>query len=375
VARAFGRILSTIWDDQDFLDLDPEAQRLYMFLVSQPNLNHAGLLPLTIRRWASRARKLTAKQVRQSLTDLDAAGFLVVDEDTEEVLVRSFVRRDEVYKQPRVMGAAVSGAMEISSRRLRRSLLAEMYRLPLDELSDEPTKLRNGTEAPSIKAQVEGHIGELMRAFSEPSGPPFGGGSPTPSAPPSGSPSPGVSEGLPEGGAEGDWGTRAPARGPFPLSLSPVPYPNTSSRPESEPDAEPAEARAKPDRNAERPDVDALCNRLVELMIANECKPPEIKKAWRDAARLLLDADGREYAKAMALLDWCQKHHFWRTNILSMPTFRRQYEQMRLQALAEWERGQGATVLPFRGRPADELGGDAHMERYLARVASRKAEA
>lgn len=345
MARAFGRILSSIWDDQDFLDLDAEAQRLFCFLVSQKNLNHAGLIPLTLRRWASKAKRLTAKQVRQSLNDLDTAGFIVMDEDTEEVLVRSFVRRDEVYKQPRVMGAAVSGALEISSMRLRRALVAEMHRLPLDELSDEPTKLRNGADAPSIRAQVRGHIDTLLKAFEEPSPTPSGGGSPTPSGPPSESPSDTPEEGVGEGDAEGDWGTRAPARGPYPLSLSPVPYPNdnhSSSPTAAPPGDQETVAVSKPERHEEpgapRPDVDALCTRLVELMVANGCKPPEITKAWRDSARLLLDRDGRDFDKAIALLEWSQAHPFWHTNILSMPTFRKQYERMRLQALAEWER-------------------------------------
>lgn len=328
MARAFGRILSSIWDDQDFLGLDAEAQRLYCFLVSQKNLNHAGLIPLTVRRWASKAKRLTAKQVRQSLSDLDAGGFIVMDEDTEEVLVRSFVRRDEVYKQPRVMGAAVAGALEMSSGRLRRALVAEMHRLPLDELSDEPTKLRNGGDAPSIRAQVRGHIDTLLKAFEEPSPPPSGGGSPSPSPTPSG----GGSDGPADGGPEGDWGTHAPARGPYPLSLSPVPYPNDDHS--SSPTAAPPGDQASP----RRADVDALCTRLVELMVANGCKPPVITEQWRTAARLLLDRDGRELDKAMALLDWCQADEFWKTNILSLPKFRKQYEQLRLKALAEWER-------------------------------------
>ena len=298
MARAFGRILSSIWDDQDFLDLDAEAQRLYMFLVSQPNLNHAGLLPLTVRRWAAKAKRLTAKQLRQSLADLDAAGFLVVDEDTEEVLVRSFVRRDEVYKQPRVMGAAVSGALEISSRRLRRALLAEMYRLPLDELNDEPIKLRNGAVAPSIKEQVTGHIDTLMKAFSEPSGPssepPSGGGSPTPSAPPSGSPSETPAEGDPEG----DWGTRAHARDPLPLPLplSPTPVPPSAGRGAPAPGAPlravPDEPTAQVilgeylDRCAKRPPgaVIGQVGKLIKAMLAEGIDPDDVRRgmaAWK----------------------------------------------------------------------------------------------
>lgn len=151
--------------------------------------------------------------------------------------------------------------------------------------------------------------------------------------------------------------------------------PKTSSSP-APPDDEQTdpEATAKPPKNTagERADVDALCNRLAELMIANECKPPTITQAWRDAARLMLDRDGRDFDKAMRLLEWCQADNFWKSNIHSMPKFRAQYDRLRQRANSEWEKALGATVLPFR-RPADDTGTDAHMERYLARVAARKA--
>jgi len=86
-----------------------------------------------------------------------------------------------------------------------------------------------------------------------------------------------------------------------------------------------------------RADVNALCQRLAELMIANECKPPTISQHWRDEARRMLDIDGRDFDKAMHLLDWSQQNKFWRKNILSMPKFREKYDQLRLDALAEWE--------------------------------------
>jgi hypothetical protein len=106
----------------------------------------------------------------------------------------------------------------------------------------------------------------------------------------------------------------------------------------------------KVDRNTGRTDVDALCQRLAELVIANGCKPPKISKVWKDAARLMLDRDHREFDKAMRLIEWSQANEFWRTNIQSMPTFREKYDRLRLQANTEWERNQGGTVVPFRPR-------------------------
>lgn len=94
---------------------------------------------------------------------------------------------------------------------------------------------------------------------------------------------------------------------------------------------------ATPPRSSEsseppRADVDALCERLVDRMIDNGSKPPTITTAWRREARLLLDKDGRDLDKALRLIDWCQQDSFWRANIHSMATFRRQYDALRLKA-------------------------------------------
>jgi DNA-binding transcriptional ArsR family regulator len=86
-----------------------------------------------------------------------------------------------------------------------------------------------------------------------------------------------------------------------------------------------------------RLDVEDLCQRLAWLIEANGSKTPPITQRWRDAARLMLDRDHRDYAKAKALIEWCQADEFWRSNIMSMPTFREKYDQLRLQALRDWE--------------------------------------
>jgi hypothetical protein len=221
MARGHGRILTPIWEDADFLALTQEQQRLYLFLISQPNLNHAGLLPLTLRRWARKACGLTSAELEKHLTALADARFIVIDEDTEELLIRSFVRNDGVWRMPKVMGAMVSGAMEISSTALRAALLAEMDRIPLDELSDEPTKIRD-REGPSIRRQVADHIETLRKAFGAPLPDPTRGGS----APPCETPSRTPSDTPDEGGREGS--TRGRARASHARTPAPTPTPNPS---------------------------------------------------------------------------------------------------------------------------------------------------
>jgi hypothetical protein len=237
MARAHGRVLSSIWEDEDFIALPQEQQRLYLFLISQPNLNHAGLLPVTLKRWARKAAGLTSSELDAQLRALDEARFVVLDDDTEELLIRSFVRNDAVWKQPRVMGAMVSGAMEIESPKLRLALLAEMDRLPLDELSVEPVKTKDGRTYPSIREQVAEHVEALRKVLHTPSergsGTPSKTPSVSPSAPPSETPS------VPE--SETDTEHNSPTS----ENTSNDPLPEPPREGDSEGDTEPPYARGR----------------------------------------------------------------------------------------------------------------------------------
>lgn len=145
-------------------------------------------------------------------------------------------------------------------------------------------------------------------------------------------------------------------------------------------DAAPAKKPGRPKKpKVDRPDVDALCNRLVELMDKRGCRTPNITDRWRDAARLLLDNDRIKgvpirFEKAMEVLEWSQVDDFWNNNIHSMPTFREKFDKLHGKALTNWRKAHpwadladdeinlspfadnpdgldGATILPFQ-RPA-----------------------
>ena len=107
-----------------------------------------------------------------------------------------------------------------------------------------------------------------------------------------------------------------------------------------------------------RPDVERLCQHLADRIEANGCKRPAIGKKWRDAARLMIDRDGRTEQQITAAINWCQDSEFWRANILSMPKLREKYDQLRMQAVRK----------PGTSRQAetDELFGAA-MKRAIAK--------
>ncbi len=135
MARAAARILTSIWHDEAFLRLDARAQWLYLLLLSQPDLNHLGVLTLAVGRWASRARGTTEADVEKALAALEEAEFVVVDRAAHQLLIRTFIRHDGVYKQPNVLRAAKACIPTLYSGVLAEATITELDRLDLVEVS------------------------------------------------------------------------------------------------------------------------------------------------------------------------------------------------------------------------------------------------
>jgi hypothetical protein len=103
---------------------------------------------------------------------------------------------------------------------------------------------------------------------------------------------------------------------------------------------------------AERPDVADLCRLLADLILANDPKAkvqPDGRR-WRDAARLLLDRDGRDREQVERVIRWSQADDFWRSNVLSMPKLREKFPQLLLRmspAAPQAHRNGHAAVVDF----------------------------
>ncbi|WP_432077771.1 HNH endonuclease [Streptomyces sp. YPW6] len=126
MARGHGRILTSIWEDTDFTELDESEQRLYLFLISQPNLNHAGLLPVTWRRWAGKGRGVTEGALRQAVDGLEQRGHVAVSHHDEELFVRGYFRHAGIGGQPRVVAAAYDAITRSASFELRGEASLEL---------------------------------------------------------------------------------------------------------------------------------------------------------------------------------------------------------------------------------------------------------
>jgi hypothetical protein len=133
MARGYGRFTTSIWLDPDFTSLTLEQQGAYFTLGLQPDVTAAGVLPYTSRRWS----KLSAGMTREGfehLVELLAKSdgeHLVVDEDTEEVLIRKFMKWDMGWANTQKRMQVVLDAVDaIASSRIRDSAIRELWKIP-----------------------------------------------------------------------------------------------------------------------------------------------------------------------------------------------------------------------------------------------------
>lgn len=125
MARSHARLLTSIWADDEFLALHAQAQRLYMLLLSQPDLSTLGTLTLSLKRLARLAPDTTPAKLRKALSELEEH-FVVVDWETDELFVRSFMRHDGVLKLPNSFKAACRAFPAVHSDAIRHAILDEL---------------------------------------------------------------------------------------------------------------------------------------------------------------------------------------------------------------------------------------------------------
>ncbi len=304
MARSEARLQFGCWRT-GLTGLGPHEKLLYCVLLTEPTLNHCGVGAVRMTRWAKDA-SLSIRETEKALAALCDGEWVFVDDDTEELFVRSLIRNDGVVNQPYVLKGALREAVLTSSPRIRVALAAELRKLP-PRPADGVSKAGKPVTYPDPHATAD-----LLD-------PP---GSPKPTRKTSetlfGTAEKG-SETLHGGGGGG--GTSSPVATHVQRTLS----------------------SAKPPRV----DVERLCGVLADRVGENTGDRPAISKQWQDAARLLLDKDlAREVdplALALRLVEWTTNDEFWRTNVLSMPKFRQQFTQLRMKARYEWEQKQRAT--------------------------------
>lgn len=150
----YAKLFKRAWGDGDFKKLTVSQQALYQKLISQPDISLAGVLTLAVQRWAEQTAGLTFVDVGQTLAELEDARFVVVDRATQEVLIRSYIRRDLGWRSPKTMRGIAMAVDRILSPMLRSTISAELLRIDTSGLSSTVSERTGRSTRDVVEAEL-----------------------------------------------------------------------------------------------------------------------------------------------------------------------------------------------------------------------------
>ena len=270
MARDRANVFTNIWADSDWRALSESAQRLYLLLLTHPTLTYAGVADWRTNRLSMMSADGSVEKLEAAAAELEDRKFIVVDEGTEEVLIRSFVKHDGLLKSPNLAAALAREYANVYSPRLREVVAFEVQKLHRRE--------------PELKGWDR--LGTLL---SEPARNVFDEGSPNPSPSPSGNPS--LNPSVNPSGNPSVKGSPNPSINPSPTSTST----STSNKLES------------PPKNRKRD--------LPEGWVPNEAHAKKAKEVGADVAFEAGQFTDYHLARGNKFVDWNRAFSNWLGNI------------------------------------------------------------
>lgn len=171
MARSHALIKTAVWNaGSDFRQLTLDAQWAFEMLLSQPQITNCGVLLYRPDKWVRLASDLTYIRLLQAFAELRLRLFIVVDEDTAELLVRTFIKHDRVWRQPNLVKNARTEYATIESD-LIREVLAHQYPWLIDNTDPKDAEKLEAViplDEPLTKALREGVPEGLQEPLWEP---------------------------------------------------------------------------------------------------------------------------------------------------------------------------------------------------------------
>jgi hypothetical protein len=129
MARDRASIRLDMWADQDWREVSEGAQHLYMLLMSHPTLSYAGVADWKPGRIAAMTHGKSVEAVIADAHELRAKFFILTDLESEEVLVRSFIKHDGILKQPKLTVSMTNAYAAVASKEIREVIAFEIQKL------------------------------------------------------------------------------------------------------------------------------------------------------------------------------------------------------------------------------------------------------
>ncbi|MFD8496290.1 hypothetical protein [Amycolatopsis sp. NPDC059657] len=149
--RSEARLGFDIWEG--LKGRSDQAKLAYAAVLTEPSVTQCGVGALRKSLWCKKL-EWPVDKLDAALSELDEHRFVFVDEDTEEVLVRTLIRNDKVDRMPFVLKNALKASKLVQSKRLRHELAEELRKLDSDEAhatADELDGMGKRRTQPSAK--------------------------------------------------------------------------------------------------------------------------------------------------------------------------------------------------------------------------------
>jgi hypothetical protein len=129
MSRDHARIHLDIWGDDDWLDLPADAQCLYMTIYTSPGRTLCGAHEWNAGKIGQRAADWTKERIEAAAEVLSERLFLIVDADTNECLLRSWIKHDGLWRTPNMAVSVANARANVASRTLRGVIVFELLKL------------------------------------------------------------------------------------------------------------------------------------------------------------------------------------------------------------------------------------------------------
>lgn len=127
--RQYALIHRAILDDPSWRCLTRSQQNLYLLLLLKLSTNLCGVVDWRPKKLAVNASDMTVETIETDAVVLEKKLYIVRDEDTDEVLIRSFLRNDAPLKSSKTAIAVRSSYTDTASSKLRGVIVFELQRL------------------------------------------------------------------------------------------------------------------------------------------------------------------------------------------------------------------------------------------------------
>lgn len=139
--REFAKNLFSQWSDDDFCNQPVFDKLLFQVLNGQRSVNAAGVQPINYTRWAKAMRDgdrlPTVGELQAALARMEARGYVYLDEDTGELLIRTRMRNDGLEKQPTVFLSALRFLAVFDSPKFGAVMYRELERMTVPEVKSD----------------------------------------------------------------------------------------------------------------------------------------------------------------------------------------------------------------------------------------------